>query len=350
MEKNVFQEINILTFRSSFLKRLGINMEKINIVFITDENYFDFFLVSLKSLLDKTNSEVVIRVVLTFPINETAEKAEEEIKRVYKNAEFTYCFFDEDIYLNDIKSKNHVSKAAYAKIFLPNILDDINKVIFLDSDILVEDDIKKLWNCFNNGSFTIGAVWNPGYDQDNKILGLDAKAKTFNSGVMLMNLKEMRIKQDTLNLKKFIDEKNSSTYLNDQAAFNYVYAKNWYELPLRWNTQYHLFYRSNKYLNISKYDYNKLIHNPGIIHFTSKSKPWQRRNAHPYKANFLAYYNKEEAKKNYINDSMTHLYEAITIRTKFDINWYLKKKLKLRNLKKVGIRRELSKVIKAKGN
>lgn len=318
-------------------------MGKINIAFITDQNYLDYFLVAVNSLLEHTKSDLVVRAIITFPINESIKEKEKKISEKYENVSFSFVFFDENNHLKEINSKNHVSKAAYAKIFLPNILNDTDKVIFLDSDLLILDDIKKLWQHFDNNEFTIGAVWDPAYNQDNKLLKLETHDKTFNSGVMLMNLNNMRINNDMTKLKEFIDEKNHLSYLNDQAAFNYIYAKMWFELPLRWNIQYRFYFSNNRYLNISKKGYSELMNEPGIVHFTSKSKPWQRRNAHPYKKRFLSYYSGEESKKSYFTDNIQYIHESVTIHTKIDLIGYLKNKLKLRNLKKSWLFKKIQK-------
>lgn len=252
----------------------------IKIALITDENYFYYALTTIKSIFDHSSEKCEIYCITTDVEIEKIERA----KEVFKSYKLTFLHYDLNC-LGNIKPKEHVSLAAYLKILLPDILKDEEKIIFLDSDLLIKDDISNLWNLFDK-SYSIQAVWNPGYNYDNEIIGLDKSSRTFNSGVMLMNLRKMREENSKERLLKFIDEKNHLTKLNDQAAFNAVFALNWGELPLQWNVQYKFFLEKYESYKIEKREQQILIFNPSILHFTSISKPWMLRNAHPYKKDF----------------------------------------------------------------
>ncbi|WP_366414836.1 glycosyltransferase [Paenibacillus sp. GP183] len=45
------------------------------------------------------------------------------------------------------KERNHMSRQAYYRIVIPHLLDkSIKKALYLDCDIIVKEDIRKLWN------------------------------------------------------------------------------------------------------------------------------------------------------------------------------------------------------------
>lgn len=265
-------------------------MEKndINVALITDDNYFLPAMVTIRSLCEHTKEKIIIKCIITENISEDTEVHVTDINNKYSNVDLQILYFD-TTFLDDVKTKFHISKAAYVKIYLPTILETFNKVIFLDSDLLIRNDIKHLWDLFEN-KYELGAVWNPGYIKDNSLIGVKDTDKTFNSGVMLMNLEKMRINKSSEALEKFIKEHNGETHLNDQPAFNSIYRYNWQELPLIWNTQFQFFAKSYKKIGISKEEQKQLQSNPAIVHFTTASKPWKFRSHHPFKEEYNKYY------------------------------------------------------------
>jgi len=256
----------------------------IEVVLITDKNYFKFSLTTIHSLLKSTRSEISITCIITDVSSQDVLKAE----TFFRKEKIKILKFDDSCF-KEIKTKKHVSRAAYIKILLPNILVDKERIIFLDSDLLVRRDISALWDEFNE-NYMIQAVWNPGYDYDNKICNLDENDETFNTGVMLMNLKKMRDGNITKKLSRFIDEKNHLTKLNDQAAFNAIFANSWGRLDLKWNVQFQFYWKKSGDLKIRLCEKKELLKNPFILHFTSHSKPWMFRNAHPFKYAFKENY------------------------------------------------------------
>lgn len=264
-------------------------MDQIDIVFITDNNYLPYGLTSIYSLLENTRKKTRIHCLLTDISSETVKETAKEINKKYPNTTFKFKDFDSDL-LSGITPKLHISRAAYAKIFISEYFSFLDKVIFLDSDIIVRNDISDLWALFKNVDSTVSAVWNPGYNYDNKFMGLAEDVQTFNSGVMLLDLKKMRKNQDSEKLMEFIEEKNHLTSLNDQAAFNAVFARQWTELPLTWNVQYKFFLENYESIGIELNELKKIRENPSIVHFTTDRKPWMYRSAHPYKKEFISYY------------------------------------------------------------
>lgn len=259
-------------------------MNIIKIALISDNEYFPFALTTITSIINNINSEYVIYCI-TCDINDLEIN---DAKQKFKN--YNVKFIEGNLNLvKNIRPKRHVSLAAYLKLILPEILPEEDRIIFLDSDLLVRKDISLLWNNFDE-NYSILAVWNPGYTYDNLVMGLSPEEKTFNCGVMLMNLKKMRYNNGPQKLLDFVERKNHLTILNDQAAFNAVYAKDWKQLPLTWNVQYKFFLQKYDSFNLTKEEQQEIINDPYILHFTSESKPWMFRNSHPYKKEFLRTY------------------------------------------------------------
>ncbi|MDT2706162.1 glycosyltransferase family 8 protein [Enterococcus dispar] len=262
----------------------------INAVVITDKNYFPFLKVTLLSLVKNTHNNLRIYCILS-------EKLEIADRRWLENFESTFDninmeVIDYSLEKIEFKAKNHVSKAAFIKIDIPIILQEINKVIYLDSDLLIQGDLTDLWSEFEDG-VPLKGCWNPNYNYDNHTFNQNLEHKTFNSGVLLLDLELMRRNNSNTKLRDFIIENNEKTRLNDQAAFNAIF-QDWSELPLSWNVQY-IFYQHNaSYFEMSKQELYKLKKSPKIVHFTTNSKPWMIRNAHPFKKEYLRYLRKAD--------------------------------------------------------
>lgn len=268
-----------------------MNKDKINVALITDKNYFIPAVVTIKSMLANTNRKINLKCILTEKVVNDLKKLGDELENEYQNCTIEFLYFDDSI-LSHVQTKWHISRAAYVKIYLPSILSEWETGIFLDSDLLVKEDIGGLWDEFvaDDSKAELAAVWNPGYNKDNKFMELGEDERTFNSGIMVMDLKSMRENGATKKLEKFIKEYNHLTMLNDQAAFNAVYKRQWLELPLKWNVQFLFFSKRRKVIGIDKESLANLKKEPAIVHFTTSSKPWKFRSVHPFKKEYLTYY------------------------------------------------------------
>lgn len=275
-----------------------MNKTQIKIALITDANYFFPALVTIRSVLKNTINKTDIRCILTEKVNFNLKEIENELERSYPNSSVEFIYYD-DSKLSHVKPKFHVSRAAYVKIYLPEILSDWSKCIFLDSDLLIRKDIRILWEnaLKSNSGKEVAAVWNPGYNKDNAVMGLKLTDRTFNSGVLVMDLDLMRKNKSSLKLEDFIKNYNHLTVLNDQAAFNAVYKNSWEDIPLEWNAQFLLYLRRAKKIGVEKKELKKIRKEPAVLHFTTSSKPWKYRSMHPFKAEFLKYFNSIEGSK-----------------------------------------------------
>ena len=62
----------------------------------------------------------------------------------------------------------------------------------------------------------------------------------FNSGVLLIDLKQVREGRLFTKALAFIVEHGSALRFTDQDALNYVFWNRWLRLPMRWNVQRHM--------------------------------------------------------------------------------------------------------------
>ena len=251
----------------------------INVVLCSDDNYAQHIAVVIVSIMVRTKEKVCFYV-----INDNISKNKiEKIKNtaVAFKAEIKFVSVPEDKFSN-VYLSGHVSKAAYFRLALADILpNDIEKVIYLDIDLLVFDDIKKLWQ-IDLENLPLAAV--PDYGimaserlckQKQQVIGLPFGEKYFNSGVLIVNLKEWRKENYTKQILEIIN--NNKFPHHDQDALNKLFIHKWKEIELRWNVIPPVFYLFNKVMFNKKMRNSALEakSNIAILHYAGSYKPWQ---------------------------------------------------------------------------
>lgn len=193
---------------------------------------------------------------------------------------------------------DHISVAAYYRLFLASILPtDIDKVIYLDCDLIDAGSLKDLWDT-DIAKYPIAAI--PDMTEADLIhyrqLKYSPKLGYFNSGVLLVNLKYWRENQCQNQFESFIHDYIDRIVYHDQDVLNYIFRENKIILPLKYNVQEGALYER---VNISwEYDeqLEEALSNPVIIHYTTGQKPWNTGCKHPWKSEWYKYLEKLEIK------------------------------------------------------
>src|SRR3546814_19454760 len=135
--------------------------------------------------------------------------------------------FDIERY-SHFRTDGHISHASYLRIFIPEILpDSVEKVLYLDCDIVVRNDIAALWN-LSMGDKVLGAARNLFFVRHDD-LGLPAGADYFNAGVLLKNLKSWREADGTARLIRFIGEPHTHLWALDKDAPHHTFCSEYLE-------------------------------------------------------------------------------------------------------------------------
>ena len=160
-----------------------------------DSNFTIHCAVTLTSLFaNNRNSEFCVHIIAS-TLPEADQKALSSIAESYGNK---ICFyFPEKDLLNNFsikKSGNRISIATYYRCLLSRILPvNIDKILYMDCDIVVLNDISEFWNT-DITQYAIGCIEDIGSDEEEYYsrLQYDKKYYYFNSGVLLINLKYWR--------------------------------------------------------------------------------------------------------------------------------------------------------------
>ena len=183
----------------------------INICFITDNGYALPTHVALCSLLASKQATSKYHV---FILCNKVEKAKKQEFQNLSTDNFQVSCIDVD----SIKNLQNfridgipATVTSIYKFYIPEILSDESRVIFLDGDIIAKNDLTELFNT-DLGDKIVGAVKDlSGLNQFNKV---NPNYSYFNSGIMLMDLKSMRDRE--LSTKMIDYRKNGYNTLMDQ--------------------------------------------------------------------------------------------------------------------------------------
>ena len=187
---------------------------------ITDARYILTTIVAIRSIVKHINASCFYKLYIIADKNVQKTWEDEYGDEKYPD-NFKLIFVNESIEIENLSFEHlYVSKAALLKFWIPELLPQLNKVLYIDGDVLVEDDLEDLFN-IDISKYYAAAVKDMATYDDNypDLIGIQ---KYFNSGVMLLNLSELR-KNNVC--EKLIEEKKCQKYQRfmDQDAFNLAF-------------------------------------------------------------------------------------------------------------------------------
>ena len=272
--------------------------DSINICMASNDAYVPYCTVALYSLLvnadNKRNYDILI---MNKDISAENMKKVRLLSRLREHVSIRFLnmeYFDEAV---QYKVGAYYSvETNYRLLLFSKMFSSYDRMIYLDCDTIVREDISKLFD-IDIGEAAVGGVKdysfmkmeyvkmpvfsdNVPYSTINyriKVLGLTEIEKYVNAGVLLFDLSKCRNITDE---KKAIEVLHSKQFqYNDQDTLNIIFNQNMYMLDVRWNYQncYERFSFDNN-RTIAKM-YKKINQsNPAIIHYVSGIKPWKYTN------------------------------------------------------------------------
>ncbi|HEY1596786.1 MAG TPA: glycosyltransferase family 8 protein [Thermoleophilaceae bacterium] len=175
--------------------------------------------------------------------------------------------------------------AMWYRIFLPELLPGVDRVLYLDSDTIAADSLDALWET-DLGHHYLGAVTNifqRNHLQRPAELGLSGPDVYFNSGVLLMNLAGMRRDGCTEALRDFARAHARELEWPDQDALNVVLGSRRLPLDPRWNVMNSMFAFNAARRAFGRKALRDARRNPAIRHFEGPAgnKPWDSNSVVP---------------------------------------------------------------------
>ena len=167
------------------------------------------------------------------------------------------------------------TEAASLRLLLPELLPELDKILYLDCDIIVRQDLAKLWNETDLGNSYLAAIYEAaieGQAERFRALGCDP-ARYFNSGFLLMNLAQMR--KDQVSEKLLEACRVPYLELPDQDALNQVCQGRVLPLSPLYNSIRTFFIPQYKPDFVRQYGEGlwEQVQKEATIHYTG-GKPW----------------------------------------------------------------------------
>lgn len=257
---------------------------KINVAFITDDGFALPTYVAMHSLIRNKSEEVEVDVYV-LSVNLSRENID-NLKNLQtdKVSVFVVELDENSSQFAILKKGFHVSTAAITKFSLPEILADLDKVLYLDGDIIVRSDLSELYNeQIEDFYAAVVPDIKPTLKYKPSILSklnIEHHRYYFNSGMMLLNLEKMR--GDDLTNKLLDYRKNGINFFMDQDALNVVFEDNVKYLSCRNNLlvtlqgEFTLGQIAHEYNEPNEWkSFSDLVASANVVHFASKEKPWK---------------------------------------------------------------------------
>ena len=256
-------------------------MDKINIVLATDKNYAQHAAVTITSILCNTTqqSNIQFYIIDDNIDDDNKTKLQDTVKQFNSNIIFVKI---PENSLNQVFVSGGITRAAYFRLAIPNILPKtVNKVIYLDCDLIVLDDIVNLWNldmCQKPVAATedFGILSSTSKCREKEInLNWKKEYSYFNSGVLLIDVMLWRKNNYASQLIELVQTHKFRHH--DQDALNYLFMNNWTSLPLCWNVIPPVFNMNLSIIKnkIMRQNALKALNNISIIHYAGGYNPWE---------------------------------------------------------------------------
>jgi lipopolysaccharide biosynthesis glycosyltransferase len=268
------------------------------ICFCTDLSFVPYFSVALQSILDtSTDAWNYDIIILATDLSETTK-----VKLAHQIAErpnislryFNMASLVQQYDADSWPRTHRMSSAVYYRLFIPVIFQQYDKILYLDSDILVKADLGDLFMTDMEG-YLLAAVrdfadryHSASVRQDfgrtvvikdyiENVMGLGDVEDYFNSGVLIMNIAEINRRALFEEFLKFAAA-NYCLIAHDQNVLNAVCKGAVLHLDKCWNVQWHVDF-SPQTTFMSHEEIADLFLTAKILHFTSRKPPERPENA-----------------------------------------------------------------------
>lgn len=256
----------------------------IYIAFSTNDIYIPYLDVCLRSLIDYADKEKDYHIFILYStitennIQTIKELEQKNVSISFINVQSSLSAVQEDTFFVN----NHLTVETYFRFFLPDIFPQLDKILYLDCDMLIQKDVAKLYQTNIDGFYLgatrdLGIILNLNKTKEKHIeyftqtLNLKNPYDYFQAGCLLFNLKEMR--KDNIShllIEKLKQVKNPMYH--DQCILNAVCKDKVFFIRQNWNFTWHIYitepywqkYLGNKHSDI----YLNAKTNPYIIHYT----------------------------------------------------------------------------------
>ncbi len=240
--------------------------EHIHICMACDDNYAMHCAVTIASVVENVSKNCFLHFyVMSSSLSlKNKKRLEKSLSRAAGEADIRFVDVKKNMFSNcPVRSDFHLTVETYFRLKMASFFSELDKILYLDSDVVVSGDISELWNMNIDGAY-LACVPNLYSNRYKKIFSeyvqFDETFQYYNAGVMLVNLAKWREDSIESAFFEYIQNYGDTLLYADQDVLNCVINRNIIYLEDIWNAQF--------------LGYNTIPDNAKVIHFISGSKPW----------------------------------------------------------------------------
>ena len=262
--------------------------ETVNLLMCTNNLFLQHAAVCLASVL-ANNPELFFNIVIV--AQEAEELDEAKLRRSltrFPNHALTFqkIRIPTDLLL-PLNPLSHYTIDTYTRLWLGAFFPPtVNRVLYLDADIVVVDSIAPLWHTDLAGAL-MGAVDIPGASQGVVRLAMRAEDGYFNAGMLVIDLDQWRVTRAEETVLDYI-RTYPERVMYDQDALNACFFDRTKRLDYKWNV-IRPFYREPLVLPLPRPEIEAIRRDACVIHFNGGLKPWSYFCDHPRRAEYEKY-------------------------------------------------------------
>ena len=199
----------------------------IPIAMATDNNYAYPTIVAMTSILEnrKPKTHIDFYVMLSGDFDHSLKNKIDSLRKKYGKC--TINFIDMKNKLENLYISGYIKTATYYRLLLPDLLPNLDKILYMDVDTITQKDLSDLFNVNINdyylaGCKDVGVEWisNNCTDYIKRFGKRDCIENYINAGIILFNLKKMR--EEGLVDKLIECASSHNLTCHDQDALNWV--------------------------------------------------------------------------------------------------------------------------------
>ena len=212
----------------------------------------------------------------------------EENKKVLKSVETKHpehcevIFIDMGSKFKEADTNKKIPTAAYYRLELHNLLPNVNRVIWMDGDTAVFEDLTELITLDMKGNYIMGFL--DSIPTAIERFGMK-EATVLCSGVLLIDLDALRKNNMTEKFNKFISENLGRINQHDQTVINVVCQGKTAPLPPKYGIwsfeaeRYGLQHNERQWpwLRYDVNEFKQAYHHPAILHYVWPKPFWRRQ-------------------------------------------------------------------------
>ena len=282
-----------LTIAACFLaatsqKSNPMNPPTIHLAFNIDHAYVTHCSVTLLSIVKNTPNNLVVAHILSRGLTDEDKLLMKRLMQQYGGE--IYFYEPNEKLLEGFKihaSSTHISLVTYYRCMLADYLPkNLQRVIYLDSDIIVTGSLEPFWNLPLHGA-PLAAVTDAAAGDASRyeVLHYPASEGYFNAGVLLIDLEWWRKNHVGKRCTDYYRQYPERIRFNDQDLLNSIFHGQVCWASIVYNAQ-EGFYRT-RYDRFSQHKAE--LANPIVVHFTNR-KPWNWDCLHPMSQLYFDYW------------------------------------------------------------